>query len=56
MINIHPEKGVDLTKVHFHVVALYMRSGVIEKPSLELATNVAHSSISRFRTNRRQTF
>ena len=43
-------------KLCFHVVALYMRSGIIEKPSLELATNVAHSSISRFPTNRRQTF
>ena len=41
-------------KICFHLAAMYMRDGQIQKPSKELASNVPRTS--RFNVNRRQTY
>jgi len=41
-------------KICFHLAALYMRDGQIEKPTNELASHVPRTS--RFNVNRRQTY
>ena len=41
-------------KICFHLAALYMRDGLIEKPTNELASHVPRTS--RFNVNRRQTY